>query len=102
MPAQFRQAGPLAASKTMQRSVLLGAAIVCIVVALLLPQLTIAGYDYRTVMRCALYVACIGNLCLMGLIWIGTGWWRLAGIGLMAPTMWVVLGAQQPNILFGH
>ena len=79
----------------MQRSMLLGAAIVCIAVALMLPYLP--GQDYRNVMRYALYIACIGNLCLMGLIWIGTGWWRLAGIGLMAPTMWVVLGAHNPH-----
>ena len=82
----------------MQRSLLLGAAIVCIAVAFLLPYVPMAGQDYRSIMRCALYVACIGNLCLMGLIWIGTGWWRLAGIGLMAPTMWVVLGAQRPGV----
>ena len=80
----------------MQRSVLLGAAVVCIAVALMLPY--VPGQDYRSVMRYALYIACIGNLCLMGLIWIGTGWWRLAGIGLMAPTMWVVLGAHSPRI----
>jgi len=82
----------------MQRFTLLGAAIVCIAVALLLPYVPVAGQDYRGVLRCALYVACIGNVCLMGLIWIGTGWWRLAGIGLMAPTMWVVLGAHDPRI----
>lgn len=82
----------------MQRSLLLGAAIVCIAVALLLPYVPLAGQDDRSIMRYALYVACIGNLCLMGLIWIGTGWWRLAGIGLMAPTMWVVLGAQRPGV----
>jgi hypothetical protein len=90
-------------SQTMQRSMLLGAAVACIVAALLLPHAPIAGQDYRSVVRYALYIACIGNLCLMGLIWIGTGWWRLAGIGLMAPTMWVVLGAHDARIvLFGR
>ena len=85
-------------SATIQRSLLLGVALVCIAVALLLPYLRVPGQDYRTIVRCTLYVACVGNLCLMGLIWIGTGWWRLVGIGLMAPTMWVVLGAQRPGI----
>lgn len=82
---------------TTQRSMLLGAALVCIAVAWMLPYVPIAGYDYRSIVRYALYVACAGNLCLMGLIWIGTGWWRLAGIGLMAPTMWIVLGAHRPG-----
>ena len=82
----------------MQRSMLLGAAVACIAVALLLPFTPVPGQDYRSVLRYALYVACIGNLCLMGLVWIGTGWWRLAAIGLMAPTMWVVLGAHDPRI----
>jgi hypothetical protein len=41
----------------------------------------------------------MGNVCLMGLIWVGSGWWRLAGIGLMAPTFWVMLGAHGPNVM---
>jgi hypothetical protein len=83
---------------TMQRSLLLGAAIVCILVAMLLPYVGLAGADPRRVARFTVYVACLGNLCLMGLIWIGSGWWRLAGIGLMGPIIWVVLGALSPRL----
>jgi hypothetical protein len=82
----------------MQRSLLLAGAVVCIVVALLLPYVGIAGADHGRVFRYSVYVACMGNVCLMGLIWVGSGWWRLAGIGLMAPTIWVVLGAHSPNL----
>jgi hypothetical protein len=84
---------------TAQRAILLGLALACIVVAMLLPYVGVAGLEVRTMMRCALYIACVGNVCLMGLIWIGTGWWRLAGIGLMAPTMWIVLGVHHRSLL---
>jgi hypothetical protein len=69
--------------------VLLAAATSCMVVALLCVTGGIGGPE-RPVLLYALGFAMVGNVLLVALIWIGSGWWRLAGLVLMAPTMWVV------------
>ncbi len=86
---------PESVSPTVHRSILLGASLLCIVVAAVLLHLASVATEPSVVRRCAVYAGCVGNAFLCGLVWVGTGWWRLAGIGLMAPTMWLVLGAHE-------
>lgn len=82
----------------MHRSILLGAAITCIVVAAALLHFSSLAAEPLVVRGCVIYVGCVANALLCGLVWIGTGWWRLAGIGLMAPTVWLVLGAHEQSM----
>ena len=82
----------------MHRSILLGSSLVCIVVAAALLHFSAGANEPLVVRRCAIYAGCVGNAFLCGLVWVGTGWWRLAGIGLMAPTMWLVLGAHEQSM----
>ena len=72
------------------RWMLLAAATSCMVAALLCVTGAIAGQAYPRVLFTALVFAMVGNVLLVALIWVGTGWWRVAGLVLMAPTMWVV------------